>query len=58
MTWICKLTMDEVAAIVAEKFLVPEKKVHVKRYMETVGVGIGEHEEPWFHIEVEKDDED
>lgn len=50
--------MDEVAAIVAEKFLVPEKKVHVKRYMETVGVGIGEHEEPWFHIEVEKDDED
>ena len=49
------LKPEDVVRYIADAFCVKSDKVHVRRYMETKGYGLGEHDEPTFQIEVEEE---
>jgi len=49
------LKPDDVAECIADAFCVSKDKVHIRRYMETKGYGLGEHDEPTFQVEVEEE---
>ena len=56
MNRITILKPEDVVGYIADAFCVSKDKVHIRRYMETKGYGLGEHDEPTFQIEVEEND--
>lgn len=49
------LKPEDVVGYIADAFCVKPEKVHVRRFVETKGYGLGEHDESTFQIEVEED---
>lgn len=49
------LKPEDVRKCIADAFHVKHEKVHIRRFMETKGYGMGEHDEPTFQIEIEEE---
>ena len=49
------LTPKDIRKMVAKKFEVEEKDVWVHCFTDTVGYGMGEHQEPTFEVMITKD---
>lgn len=48
---------NDIRKIVAKHYGINESDVNIRCYMETVGYGMNEHEEPNFEVSITLDDE-